>query len=250
MKNAKAKSIFLATLLFVSNCGFGYNTNQNCNHIDAVELQVAEEVRHGLVVADVLMSTRPRKVETEIPKVTTVSQVTTLTTTLASTTTSTVITSESEDYSECEAEEDIEEVLVDTTMVETYEDTEESEEDEVDGDLDVDSDCSQSDWCVTDYERELLAEIVEHEAGSSWISCYDKACCVAAVMNRVRQGCWGGYDVYSVLAAPGQFSGFYPGYVSPQSGAYEAVDYYFAHPEEFSSYITSWCGDGYQNYFS
>lgn len=103
---------------------------------------------------------------------------------------------------------------------------------------------------ITDYERELLAQIVEHEAGSDWISCYDKACCVAAIMNRVREGCWGGSDIYSVLTCPGQFSGFYPGYCVARTGAYEAVDYYFAHPEEFSTTITSWTGDGVQNYFT
>lgn len=107
-----------------------------------------------------------------------------------------------------------------------------------------------SGYYPTEYERELLAEVVEHEAGSDWISCYDKAMCVAAIMNRVRQGCWGGTDIYSVLTARGQFAGFYPGYCTARSGAYEAVDYYFAHPEEFSTEITSWTGDGYQNYFT
>lgn len=104
-------------------------------------------------------------------------------------------------------------------------------------------------YYITDYERELLAEVVEHEAGSDWISCYDKACCVAAIMNRVREGCWGGSDIYSVLTAPNQFSGFYPGYCTAREGAYQAVDYYFANPDEFSTTITSWSGDGYRNYF-
>ena len=104
-------------------------------------------------------------------------------------------------------------------------------------------------YYITDYERELLAEVVEHEAGSDWISCYDKACCVAAIMNRVREGCWGGSDIYSVLTAPNQFSGFYPGYCTAREGAYQAVDYYFANPDEFSTTITSWSGDGYMNYF-
>lgn len=104
-------------------------------------------------------------------------------------------------------------------------------------------------YYITDYERELLAEVVEHEARSDWISCYDKACCVAAIMNRVREGCWGGSDIYSVLTAPNQFSGFYPGYCTAREGAYQAVDYYFANPDEFSTTITSWSGDGYRNYF-
>lgn len=99
-------------------------------------------------------------------------------------------------------------------------------------------------------EREYLAEVVEHEAGSDWIDRYDKACCVAAIMNRVEQGTWGGSDIYSVLSAPHQFEGFYPGYCTPQQDAYDAVDYYFENKDKFSSYITSWWGDGYRNYFS
>lgn len=114
------------------------------------------------------------------------------------------------------------------------------------------SSVSDTSWCdyITEYERELIAEVVEHEAGSDSIGCYDKACCVAAIMNRVRSGNWGGSDVYSVLSAPGQFSGFYPGYRTPRSGAYEAVDYYFSHQSEFSTTITSWWGDGKTNHFS
>lgn len=103
---------------------------------------------------------------------------------------------------------------------------------------------------LSDYERELLAEVVEYEAGADWLTCYERACCVAVIMNRVNQGCWGGSDIYSVLTYPNQFSNFYPGYCTPREGAYEAVDYYFAHPNEFSSEITGWYGDGYQNYFT
>lgn len=103
---------------------------------------------------------------------------------------------------------------------------------------------------LSDYERELLAEVVEYEAGADWLSCYEKACCVAVIMNRVNQGCWGGSDIYSVLTYPNQFSNFYPGYCCARESAYEAVDYYFAHPDEFSSEITGWYGDGYQNYFT
>lgn len=100
---------------------------------------------------------------------------------------------------------------------------------------------------VDDYDRQLLAEIVWHEAGSSWITQYNKAKIAAGVMNRV-------YDsrfpdtVYGVLTAPKQFSGYWPGCCTPTQECYDAVDYYFAHPEEFNG-DNSWYGDGRQNHF-
>lgn len=38
---------------------------------------------------------------------------------------------------------------------------------------------------ITEQEFILLANVVSHEAGSSWITEYDRACIVAAIMNRV-----------------------------------------------------------------
>ena len=100
---------------------------------------------------------------------------------------------------------------------------------------------------VADYDRQLLAEIVWHEAGSSWISQYNKAKVAAGVMNRV-------YDtrfpstVYSVLTQKGQFTGYWPGCCTPTQECYDAVDYYFNHTDEFNS-DNSWWGDGRQNHF-
>lgn len=134
------------------------------------------------------------------------------------------------------------------TVVNTYSDVESTD---IDVDVAASSETQNSEvFCLSDYERELLAEVVEYEAGADWLSCYEKACCVAVIMNRVNQGCWGGSDIYSVLTYPNQFSNFYPGYCCARESAYEAVDYYFAHPDEFSSEITGWYGDGYQNYFT
>ena len=101
--------------------------------------------------------------------------------------------------------------------------------------------------CVTEYERTLLAEIVHHEAGSDWITQYNKAKVAAGVMNRVYDARFPN-DVYSVLTAPRQFENYWPGCCIPNQADYDAVDYYFAHQDEFNS-DNSWYGDGYQNHF-
>lgn len=100
---------------------------------------------------------------------------------------------------------------------------------------------------VDNYSRQLLAEITWHEAGSSWISIYNKACIVAGVMNRVRDSRFPN-TVYGVLTARGQFSGYWPGCCTPTQACYDAVDYYFAHTSEFGNF-NSWYGDGKQNHF-
>lgn len=95
-------------------------------------------------------------------------------------------------------------------------------------------------------DREYLSQLVAHEAGSDWISTYNKACVVAVVINRVNSSSFPN-TVYDVLTQPGQFSGFWFGY-SPSQSCYDAVDYYFAHTNEFGN-ILYFYGDGYQNYF-
>lgn len=100
---------------------------------------------------------------------------------------------------------------------------------------------------VADYDRQLLAEIVWHEAGSSWISQYNKAKVAAGVMNRVTDSRFPG-TVYDVLTQRGQFTGYWPGCCSPTQACYDAVDYYFNNTSEFNS-DNSWWGDGYQNHF-
>lgn len=100
---------------------------------------------------------------------------------------------------------------------------------------------------VADYDRQLLAEIVWHEAGSSWISQYNKAKVAAGVMNRVSDSRFPG-TVYDVLTQRGQFTGYWPGCCSPTQACYDAVDYYFNNTSEFNS-DNSWWGDGYQNHF-
>lgn len=95
-------------------------------------------------------------------------------------------------------------------------------------------------------DREYLSQLVAHEAGSDWISTYNKACVVAVVMNRVNSNSFPN-TVYDVLTQPGQFSGFWFGY-SPSQSCYDAVDYYFEHQNEFGN-ILYFYGDGSQNYF-
>ena len=107
---------------------------------------------------------------------------------------------------------------------------------------------------ITDYERQLLAEITCHESGSNWVSIAEKAKIVAAVMNRVYSPAYPN-DIYSVLMQDGQFHGpwdgghgYWPGCITPNEDSWAAVDYYFAHQSEFGSW-TSWSGDGQRNYF-
>lgn len=100
---------------------------------------------------------------------------------------------------------------------------------------------------IDSYSYQLLAELIEHEAGCSWLSIYDKAHIAAAVMNRV-------YDarfpdtVYDNLIDQTQFPGYYPSCIIPSPEAYAALDYYLAHPNEFDN-SNSWFGTGVENIF-
>ena len=107
---------------------------------------------------------------------------------------------------------------------------------------------------ITDYEKQLLAEITCHEYGSNWVSTAEKAKIVAGVMNRVYSSAYPN-DIYSVLMQDGQFHGswdggygYWPGCITPNEDSWAAVDYYFAHQSEFGSW-TSWWGDGTYNHF-
>lgn len=100
---------------------------------------------------------------------------------------------------------------------------------------------------IDEYSYQLLAEIVYHEAGSSWITQYNKAKIAAGVMNRVKDSRFPN-TVYDVLTQPGQFSGYYPNCCTPTKECYDAVDYYFSHTDEFNE-DNSWWGDGTQNHF-
>ena len=108
----------------------------------------------------------------------------------------------------------------------------------------VEPEPSIDNYGLTEDEITLLRKIVSYEYGSDWVPVYEKAKVVNGVMNRV-------YDsrfpdtIYDVLTQSGQFPGFYvygTYYISDSIIA--AVDYYFAHPDEFDS-SNSWYADGY-----
>ena len=100
---------------------------------------------------------------------------------------------------------------------------------------------------IDSYSRQLLAEIVWHEAGSNYISQYEKARVCAGVMNRVKDSRFPN-TVYGVLTQAGQFSGYWPGSCTPTQTCYDAVDYYFSHVSEFG-HENSWYGTGDRNHF-
>lgn len=101
---------------------------------------------------------------------------------------------------------------------------------------------------LSDYEIQLLRKIVSSEYGSDWVSVYEKAKIVAGVMNRVNDSRFPN-TIYGVLTQGGQFPGFNPnGNYYMSDSIIQAVDYYFAHPNEFGSY-NSWWGDGKTNHF-
>ena len=104
-------------------------------------------------------------------------------------------------------------------------------------------------------EYVYLCNTVGREYGSDCVPIYDKACVVAVVMNRVRDGGWSNGNpstIYNVITAPYQFN---PDYCTNYfqscvtQSCKDAVDYYFSHQSEFPHY-TSFCGDGRYNYFS
>lgn len=97
------------------------------------------------------------------------------------------------------------------------------------------------------YSYQLLAEIVEHEAGADYIGIYEKAHVAAATMNRVYDSRFPN-TVYENLIDQSQFPGFYIGTCYPSQESYNAVDYYLTHSGEFDG-SNSWWGDGFMNHF-
>lgn len=103
---------------------------------------------------------------------------------------------------------------------------------------------------ITEYERTLLINLVANEAGSDWISIYDKACVVACVMNRINSPDFPN-TIEEVLTQPCQFSGYYASsyyYPTVTDACIQAVDYYFNNPSEFGSWLY-FEGNGTNNYF-
>lgn len=109
----------------------------------------------------------------------------------------------------------------------------------------------KSDLPITEAERILLCNLVGREYGSDYVPIPEKAKVVAVVMNRVNSPLFPN-TIYEVITQPYQFSG----YIASDEYSYqvtdsviEAVDYYFAHTEEFGDWLY-FEGDNVWNYFS
>ena len=104
---------------------------------------------------------------------------------------------EEEEYVEPETEAPVEETV---TEPETAAPTEPVQE--------VSSETTDNALPISDSDFILLCNVVGHEAGSYWISEFEKACVVEVVMNRVKSPLYAN-SIYGVLTQPGQFSGCY-----------------------------------------
>lgn len=221
---------------------------------------------------------------TTITKTTTESETTTITTTTVCDTTTIATTSlvtekrrsrgdeylvalafdeEDDSFSEEYVEEEtdvtetyIEEEFVEetTTTEEYYEEEYYEEETDEEEYYDEEDEYEYTQLPITEDERILLCNLVGREYGQDYIPTYEKAKVVAVVMNRVRAGSDAGFadTIYGVLTQPYQFSGYYVSYEytwQVTDDVIAAVDYYFTYPEEFSSDIYYFYGDGYYNYF-
>lgn len=97
----------------------------------------------------------------------------------------------------------------------------------------------------------LIANVVSHEAGSSWISTYERAQIVAAIMNRVADSRFPD-TVDSVVHQPGQMFDVPYERIDYSGIGYESIDeaiaLYFSSPSDYGS-INCWCGNGTNNYF-
>ena len=104
---------------------------------------------------------------------------------------------------------------------------------------------------ITETELILLENLLSHEAGSSWIDEYERACIVAAVMNRVADSRFPN-TIDEVVHQPGQMFDV-PYYRVDYSGiGFEAIDnaiYSYFNGTYDCGNINSWTGDGRHNHF-
>lgn len=107
------------------------------------------------------------------------------------------------------------------------------------------------DYPISESDYILIANVVSHEAGSSWISTYNRSQIVAAIMNRVADSRFPD-TVDGVVHQQGQMFDV-PYYRVDYSGiGYEPIDeaisMYFSGEYDYGS-ITSWYGTGTENIF-
>jgi len=104
---------------------------------------------------------------------------------------------------------------------------------------------------ITDQEFILLANVVSHEAGCDWLTEYDRACIVAAIMNRVSDSRFPD-TIDEVVHQKGQMFDVPYYRVDYSTLSRELIDNavyaYFNGTYEFGN-INSWSGDGTKNYF-
>lgn len=110
---------------------------------------------------------------------------------------------------------------------------------------------SAGDLPISEQDYILIANVISHEAGSSWISTYNRSQIVAAIMNRVSDSRFPN-TVDGVVHQQGQMFDV-PYYRVDYSGiGYEpideAIDMYFSGEYDYGS-ITSWWGKGVENVF-
>jgi len=118
----------------------------------------------------------------------------------------------------------------------------------------IDVEVSEKALPISDEDYILLCNAVANEAGSNWISDYDKALVVEVIMNRVKSPSFSN-TVYGVLTEPNQFTGAwnyvnlttYSGYVT--QSVKDAVKLYFNEPESFTQGFLGFWGDGRSNHF-
>lgn len=107
---------------------------------------------------------------------------------------------------------------------------------------------------ISDEEYVILCNAVAHEAGSNWISTYDKALVAEVIMNRVYSPLFPN-TIVDVLTQTYQFTGSesyvylgdYASYVTQD--VKDAVSLYFSDQASFSHGYYSFYGDGRRNYF-
>lgn len=119
----------------------------------------------------------------------------------------------------------------------------------------VEPTCTESGFTelpITNQEFILIANVISHEAGSSWMTEYERSCIVAAIMNRVTDSRFPS-TIDAVVHQSGQMFDV-PYYRIDYSGiGYEPIDnaiYAYFNGKYSYGLINSWSGDGQHNYFT
>lgn len=115
--------------------------------------------------------------------------------------------------------------------------------------------CTESEFTelpITEQEFTLIANVISHEAGSLWITEYERSCIVAAIMNRVADSRFPS-TIDAVVHQSGQMFDV-PYYRIDYTGiGYEPIDnaiYAYFNGKYSYGLINSWSGDGQHNYFT